>query len=110
MGARWAVDGSREGQCRLVVQGELDLAAEQSLVDDVEAVLAGVPDRPLSLDLSAVHFIDSSGVRALVRLRRGHGTRVRIEHLSAPVRKVLDIAGLLEHLGVDDGAPPDGTG
>jgi anti-anti-sigma factor len=113
MGASWSLDGSPldgsshdgasyEGR-RLVVHGELDLAVEQAFVDDVGALVDEQPDEDLWVNLAGVEFIDSSGVRALVRLRRAHGARVRFEHLSSPVRKVLEIAGLLDHLGIVDG-------
>jgi hypothetical protein len=38
-----------------------------------------------------------------VRLRRAHGGRVRFVHLSSPALKVLEIAGLLDHLGIESG-------
>jgi anti-sigma B factor antagonist len=106
MGARWSVDVAADGCARVAVDGELDLVAEQALVDDVAATLGAAACREVRVDLHAVEFIDSSGVRALVRMRRAHGDRVRFESVSSPVRKVLDIAGLTDHLGIerrDDG-------
>jgi anti-anti-sigma factor len=53
------------------------------------------------LDLGGVTFLDSSGVRALIRLRQRHGERLRLGELSAPVRRVLEIAGLLRPFGAE---------
>ena len=46
------------------------------------------------IDLHGVEFIDSSGVRALLRLRVHHPGRVTVSRASDPVRRVLDIAGV----------------
>jgi anti-anti-sigma factor len=79
----------------MLVEGELDLADEQPLIDEVDAVM-GSSDVVVELDLARVDFIDSSGLRALLLLRRAHGDRVRLGARSAPVQRVLDIAGLAE--------------
>jgi anti-anti-sigma factor len=107
MGASWSIDRSLDGSSpesrRLLVEGELDLAVEQAFVHDVDALVAEAPDADVWVDLAGIEFIDSSGVRALVRLRRAHGGRVRFVHLSSPALKVLEIAGLLDHLGIESG-------
>ncbi len=48
------------------------------------------------IDLSDVDFVDSSGVRAFIRVRRLHGARLTLGPLSEPVRRVFDIAGLVQ--------------
>ena len=80
----------------MVVQGEIDLAAERPLVDEVDAVVAASADVVVVLDLSDVAFIDSSGVRALLVLRRAHGDRVILGARSDAVQRVLDISGLTD--------------
>ena len=97
MAAKWAVHPDEDGAMRLVVAGELDLADEESFVDDVGALVAeggGV----VHLDLCAVDFIDSSGVRALLRLRQDHDSRVRLVAASDAVTRVLRIAGVTDLL------------
>jgi anti-anti-sigma factor len=64
-------------------------------------VVAAQGEAPVVLDLQQVTFLDSSGVRALIRLRQHHGDRLRLGALSAPVRRVLEISGLLQPLGVE---------
>ncbi len=88
-----------------MVEGELDLSDEDGLVDDVEAMLdddAG----SVRLDLTGVEFIDSSGVRAILRLHLDHSDRVRLVALSDAVNRVLRIAGLIDVLGVTEPADP----
>jgi anti-anti-sigma factor len=80
----------------MFVQGEIDLADERPLIDEVDAVMDGSDDVVVELDLAAVDFIDSSGLRALLLLRRAHGERVLVGARSAPVQRVLEIAGLAE--------------
>ena len=48
----------------------------------------------LVVDLGEVDFVDSSAVRAFIRARRSHGSRLMIGVLSDPVRRVFDIAGV----------------
>jgi len=80
----------------MLVRGEIDLADERPLIDEVDAVVGASADVVVELDLAEVEFIDSSGLRALLLLRRAHGDRVLLGARSAPVQRVLEIAGLAE--------------
>ena len=80
----------------VAVAGELDLVTAPVL----EASLAQITG-DVRLDLSAVTFIDSSGVAGLVRLLtrcRSDGCTLRIEECSPQVERVLRIVGLYETL------------
>jgi anti-sigma B factor antagonist len=102
VGATWTVVNLPDGGVRVELRGEVDLVAEAPLVEQIDE-LAGHDDTgEILLDLSAVEFIDSSGVRALVRVQQEHGARVRLAAVSHPVRRVLDIAGLTVGFGLDD--------
>ena len=81
----------------MVVAGELDLADEESFVAAVDALTGD--DGDILLDFDAVEFIDSSGVRAILRLHLEHADRVRLVAASDAVNKVLRIAGLTDVLG-----------
>jgi anti-anti-sigma factor len=50
----------------VVLSGELDLAGERQLEAALNA--AHATGAPLTIDLSGLHFIDSSGLRVLVKL------------------------------------------
>ena len=49
------------------------------------------------IDLSAVEFIDSSGLRALLQLQQNFGGRVQIGAVSAAVQRLLELTGTLDH-------------
>lgn len=71
----------------VVVEGEMDLRVVPVLAD----VRVGDPSRVV-FDLSAVSFMDCSGVAALMyarKLARLRGGCVRVAAPSAPVRRVL---------------------
>jgi anti-sigma B factor antagonist len=84
------------------VRGEVDLVSEAPFVREVGALADAEGSASILLDLGAVDFIDSSGVRALARVSQQHGERLRLVAVSAPVRRVLDIAGLTAMFGLDD--------
>jgi len=75
-----------------VLKGELDMATADDLSQLLRAATAN--GEPVVLDLSAVTFMDSSGLRALLEgaeLSRGSGSLV-IARPSAQVRRLLDIS------------------
>jgi anti-sigma B factor antagonist len=49
----------------VTVTGEVDLAVSDRLAGDLHALIAGRPETAL-VDLAAVSFIDSTGIRAIV--------------------------------------------
>ena len=87
-----------EGSEVLVVGGEIDLATASMLEDAIQAVRGTV-----AVDLSGVTFMDSAGIRVLVRehqRREDSGDQLVLAAVSEPARGVLEVAGLLEYLGV----------
>jgi anti-sigma B factor antagonist len=105
----WSVVKLPDGSTRVEVKGDIDLLVESPLVEQVAELLALSGDSRVVLDLGAVDFIDSSGVRALVRVHQAHGERVRLAAVSYPVRRVLEIAGLAEPLGVVSSVDESGS-
>jgi anti-anti-sigma factor len=84
----------------LKVSGELDLATAPKLT---EALLNAPGRGELSLDLSEISFLDSSGLNAIlafVRSRNGSGQLV-IVNPSGPVARVLEIAGIEQHAAIE---------
>ena len=76
----------------LVVQGEID-AATASVLDEAIQAVGGT----VVLDLGAVTFMDSFGVRVLLRhhqRREDAGGQLVLTELSRPVRYV-EVAGVL---------------
>lgn len=103
MSSAWSRETLAQDRVRVVVRGEIDLATEEPLVAEVDAVMGASDDVVVLLDLEQVAFIDSSGVRALLLLRRAHGDRVVLGARSSAVQRVLDIAGLADMF--TDGRP-----
>jgi anti-sigma B factor antagonist len=93
MPAHWRVRPAGENSQHVELSGEFDLAAEAPLIEAVDG-LARSGTGLVVLDLANVNFIDSSGVRALLKLHRDHGDRVRLGPMSPAAQRVLRIAGL----------------
>ena len=99
-GALRGGEALQEGRARYALKGELDMAGGESLVRRVTE-LAAATSGPLEIDMAEVEFIDSSGVRALLRLheRAAAGGRVmHVRNLTPDVRRLLDLIGVTELL------------
>jgi anti-anti-sigma factor len=106
MDPRFDLDGE-DGAMVLRIRGDLDIAVEEDVVRTVAGVLSA-DSRPagLVLDLSAVEFMDSSGLRALLRIHNRHGAAVRLGPVSAPVERLLELTGTTDLFAPDGAAPP----
>jgi anti-sigma B factor antagonist len=93
----------------VMIAGELDVEAAGSLDRELDALIAAGA-RFIVLDLGGVTFLDSSGIRSVVRAARAvadRGGRLTCAGLSGAASRVLEISGLLEHLrdGADHRSP-----
>jgi anti-sigma B factor antagonist len=100
---RIAVDRG-DGVAVVVVEGEHDVYTAPSLSEQLDSLLEeGVP---FVIDLTPTTFVDSSVLRVLLEARRnaderGVGFAVALgQDDSGPVRRVLDITGLVPVLPV----------
>lgn len=94
-----AVTGN-DGVCCVGVVGELDLITGAELIAVIET-LAGDAGDDVLLDLSAVPFIDSEGLRALLLATERVSSRSRrlvLGKASAAVERLLQLAGIDEHV------------
>jgi anti-anti-sigma factor len=96
-GAPFHTERTADRTVRLV--GELDLASFEIALAELEPLLAEGGD--LELDLEDLTFLDSSGIRVLIKCRTELGGRGRLKLRGATphVAKILEIAGLPD-LGV----------
>jgi anti-sigma B factor antagonist len=101
MNSQTALTVERDGDERTArLIGELDLASYDQALQDMSWAFGGEGD--VSLDLSQLTFMDSTGVRLLIQIRNsleGKGTLI----LSSPapnVEKVLRLIGM-EELGIE---------
>ena len=84
----------------IALAGELDLSDASRVAEEIIRVEA-TDARTIVVDLSALEFIDSTGVRIIVEAdarSRGNGHRLRLLRGPRPVRRVFEIAGLNDRL------------
>jgi anti-sigma B factor antagonist len=99
-GRPFSVERSQEGAAEIwAVTGEIDMATKPRL----QAVLDAIPgaDAPIVVDLSAVTFMDSTGLAVLLRIDRAAreaGRRLAIACPEGPARLVLAVSGVEDEL------------
>lgn len=82
--------------------GELDVAHVEDIRRQVSRALAD-GHREIGLDLAAVTFMDCASLGAMIgclRQARAAGGRLQIAAASAPVRRVLELTGTGDALGL----------
>jgi anti-sigma B factor antagonist len=102
MSAPWRDDGE-SGSPVLRLEGELDLSVAEELEQQLLRALRRADER-LCVDLSEVTYIDSSSVRALLRaaaFAHDRGKRVQVTSASGISRRVIELAGVEDVLGLD---------
>lgn len=85
------------------LRGELDAFSATVLGPGLAGLSLDVTE--VRVDGSGLTFLDSTGIATLMDLRTrasGSGAWFALEGLPDPIRQVLEIAGLLEHLQVED--------
>jgi len=93
-----------DGQDVLVVTGDVDLATAPEFVAAADAWTASGRQGTVRLDLSGVTFLDSTGISALLEIRRaavGAGNDVLVVARSNTVSRVLALAGIAELFAAD---------
>ena len=82
----------------VAVRGEVDLATAPELEACVSQAFEGAPSVVI-LDLAALTFIDSSGLRVLVTLAgdaTARGSSVALRNVPSHAQRVLDLTGLAD--------------
>lgn len=90
----------------VALEGELDMASAPLLQSTLEdRALASLP--LLVLDLGQLQFIDSTGLRVVLAVRKlcaQRGQQLAVTRGSAQVERLLSVTGVAEHLRVIDSA------
>ena len=90
--ATWTVNHEPEA-CVLVVRGEIDMDNAGAFGAAGLALAEGATGpRRLVVDLSAVRFMDSSGLRALVRIQRQASVVMVLREPTPIVGRLLEVA------------------
>ena len=94
----------RDGQTRLVLVGELDIASAPQFEQGVSSAESETPG-VLVLDLRKLEFIDSTGLRAVIAAderARSAGRRLVIIRGTPAVERVLNVTQLDQRLEILD--------
>lgn len=100
-------NSSHPSHGHVVLSGEIDNVTADAYANAAATVIRSSPGLPwVSLDLSAVTFMDCRGIAMLLAIRQAAltaGTRVILAGVSARVSRVLTITGV-DALFVDEAA------
>jgi anti-sigma B factor antagonist len=92
-----------DGAMVLSVHGELDLATARPTRAALLEALAGDVGAAPVIDLNGVGFVDSSGLRCLCEVADAHPSAT-FRRVPPPVRRILEITGLLGSFGLEPSA------
>jgi anti-anti-sigma factor len=113
MDVRWTVETVADGTTEVVVHGDVDMAVEEMLHAVLHDCAAAAYDRGcrVRINLTNVSFMDSAGLRSLMRLHIDHGGVITISEVSAPVARLFEVAGVVDWLlPARAGDPQDPSG
>ncbi|MFT4048485.1 MAG: STAS domain-containing protein [Solirubrobacterales bacterium] len=92
------------GVATFTLRGELDIATADQLTAELDALESAAGSRRV-IDLSAVSFMDSTGLRVLIAANRaaeGGEYELIVVTGDSPARRVLELTRMDEHMSVVD--------
>jgi anti-sigma B factor antagonist len=98
-------DSDRPGVVLVTAAGEIDSSNCTDLQDLLTSLAGRDATQEIRVDLAAVSFIDSSGLRALIVGQRASseaGGALRVSAASEAVRRLFEITGLSERLAIGE--------
>lgn len=90
---------SRDGTLEIRLAGEIDHANADELLERLHLELADVPTDVVVIDLASVTFLDSSGLRLLLRAKSEIGARGAALFLREPgpqARRLFAVSGVAD--------------
>lgn len=91
------VTSDRSGCCAiLTLNGELDLATVDEIATHITRLTELDPPEHVMVDMVELAFMDSTGLRILLRLKELVGGHVALIGPRMGVRKVFDVTGLAD--------------
>lgn len=96
----------REGGLTLTLSGEIDHHGARTMMGELDQTVSALLPRRLTLDLSGVTFMDSSGLALLMGAKRAMdrlGGSLRVVNIPVQPCRVLDAAGLGRLIQLDEG-------
>ena len=88
---------SQSGGAVITLSGEIDHHGARAMMAELDQIIAQRLPRRLTLDLSGVNFMDSSGIAVIIRCKRRMdelGGSLRAVSIPTQPRRVLDAAGV----------------
>jgi anti-anti-sigma factor len=102
MDVSFTVSSHRVGSSEVIeVAGELDLATAPKLEEVLDRML--VIPHEIVVDVTGLTFVDSSGLRLLLRASELVGGRIQLKGCSTRITHLLDIAGISAAFNIDNG-------
>ena len=96
------IRGEPDGEATLAITGEIDAFVESKFREEIHSLIDRAHS-PAVIDLAAVSYIDSSGLRVLLGARthaRDRGVTLVLQAPSSFVRRVLDITGVADDFDI----------
>ena len=99
MNVRKAVSGNR---MELVLEGKFDAATAPKFEAEIAGQLEGITD--LTIDIGAIEYISSAGLRSLLFLRQtldeAHGS-MTVRNVPEIVKSIFEVTGFYEFIKVE---------
>jgi anti-anti-sigma factor len=89
-----------DGTITVTASGELDTTSAPELINVLRAAIHSHGPSRVDLDLTAVTFMDSTGLQVLVAANNDVGGGLRITGTSPAVYRLLQLTGVLEEFGL----------
>ena len=81
---------------RMILSGEFDFSTQEDLGNAIEQALSADAAEEIHVDLAGTTFIDSSVIRALLKLRQlaaAHDKEMSLWHCNEEIHEILVIGG-----------------
>jgi anti-anti-sigma factor len=89
-----------DGFERVALRGELDYTTVTANAEVLEQLMS--LRRNVVLDLAGLSFLDSAGLRLLLKIATGHEGPVTLEAVQPSVRQVLKLSGVSEFFDITE--------
>ena len=86
---------------RIALEGRLDTTTAPQLEDDLKASLPGV--KMLVLDLTALEYISSAGLRVLLSAQKVMNTQgeMKLVHVNEVIMEIFEVTGFTDILTIE---------
>lgn len=82
------------------VRGEVDISNAAELALRLEGAARSAGDRGLTVDLSDLRYMDSSGLRSLLTVHNGHPDTRLVVRAGTLVERIIAVSGLRDVIDV----------